>query len=81
MRINFLNLQYMLGNKLYKPTKVLGHKFALGNMILGGKITPTPSGIQVKSHNLEIPVTHIDIHDPLGIKREKLVKKSHLEKH
>ena len=71
----------MLGNKLYTPTKVLGHKFAFGYMVLGGKITPTPSGIQVRSHYLEIPVTHIDIHDPLGIKKGKLVKKSHSEKH
>jgi hypothetical protein len=71
----------MLGHKLYKPSKVLGHKFSLGNSVLGNKITPTPSGTQVKSHNLEIPITNIDIHDPLGLKKERQVKRSHLEKH
>jgi len=71
----------MLGNKMYKPTQVLGHKIALGNMILGNKIYSTPSGIQVKSHNLEIPDTHIDIHDPLGLKKERKIKKNYLEKH
>ena len=65
---------------MYKSTKVLGHKFALGNLVLGNKIYATPSGVQVKSHSLEIPNTQIDIHDPLGLKKEKHIKKSYLEK-